>query len=201
MDPQMLGVPIFTGVLVLIAATIGFISGKRRRKKIAERQKADTTEQQMKDMLEELFPEETDIKGCPASVGLTSGQLAAEYGKDFAKSVALSFLTQKKVHVHSDTSDDETYILAYSHKNLYLISIVKHYKEMEISPAGQAPVLKLNEENIESFKYSSSGKATIVLKDKQGKFSITPSLQFFDKPDEKRKEECKEVLRKFSQRF
>ncbi len=202
MDSEVMAVPIFTGVILLIAVILGVTVGRKRRNKIAQRITADTTEQQVAQILRELFPTETALRGVPASVGLTSGQMAAECGKDFAKSAALSLLSGKKVHTHSDCSSDDTYILAYGSRDLYLISILKDYNEMKISVDNNTSPLHLNAESVEKFKYNSStGTAKVVLKNKEGKFSVTPGLQFFDKPDAARKQECKEFLKEFSQKF
>lgn len=202
MNSETMGVPIFTGVILLIAIIIGVTVGRSRRNKIMKRIAADTTDQQVTQILMELSPTGVTLKGVPTTVGLTSGQLAAGYGKDFAKSAALSLLLGRNVHAHSDYSGQDTYMLAYGDNDLYLISILKDYNEMKISLNKDVSPLHLNTENVETFKYNSStGTATIVLRNKQGKFSITPSLQFFDKPDQARKQECKEFLKRFSKQF
>jgi hypothetical protein len=202
MNSEVMQVPIFTGIILLIAVILGVTIGRKRRRKIMERIAADTTEQQVSQILKELFPTETTYIGVPCTVGLTSGQLAGEYGKDFAKSAALSLISGRKVRTYSDNSGDSKYILAYGGRNLYLISILKNYNEMKLSINREVPPLHLNAENVEKFKYkSSSGTATVVLKNKNGKFSITPGLQFFDKLNKERKQQCKEFLKRFSEEF
>ena len=201
MDSQVMAVPIFTGVLIIFAVILGLTIGRSRKKKIQERINNDTTDEQVREILTDLF-KETSLTGVPVTMGLTSGQLAAGYGKDFAKSAALSALTGRKVHAHTDYSGDDTNILAYNSTDIYLVSILKDYNNMKITVDKDVTPLHLNHDNVKSFKYSTvNGSATVVLKDNRGKFSLTPGLSYFDKPDQERKQKCKEFLKEFAREF